>query len=152
VITPAVERLREELRIPGMVVLQFGFEGGPANPHRLENHPVDAVVYTGTHDHDTAAGWFASLPRAARVASGFDPREPHWSLIDLALSSRARVAIVPAQDVLGLGREARLNHPGRAEGNWSWRLDRGALTEDLAVRLREATERHRRLPASLPGD
>jgi 4-alpha-glucanotransferase len=147
-ITPAVERLREELRIPGMVVLQFGFEGGPSNPHRLENHPADAVVYTGTHDHDTAAGWFASLPRAVRAASGLDPGEPHWSLIELALSSRARIAILPAQDVLGLGSEARLNHPGRAEGNWSWRLRRGQLTDELAARLREATEHHGRLTNS----
>jgi len=151
VITPAVERLREELCIPGMVVLQFGFEGGSANPHRLENHPADAVVYTGTHDHDTAAGWFASLPRAARAASRLNPREPHWSLIELALSSRAGVAILPAQDVLGLASEARLNHPGRARGNWTWRLRSGALTEDLAARLREATVRHRRSPGPLPG-
>ena len=149
-ITPAVERLREELGLPGMVVLQFGFGGGRTNPYRLENHPVDAVVYTGTHDHDTAAGWFASLPRAARAATGLDPREPHWSLIDRALSSRARLAIVPAQDVLGLGSEARLNQPGRVAGNWTWRLRRGQLTEELAARLREATARHRRLTSSRP--
>ena len=149
-ITPAVERLREELGLPGMVVLQFGFGGGRANPHRLGNHPGDAVVYTGTHDHDTAAGWYGSLPRAARAASGLDPREPHWSLVDRALSSRARLAIVQAQDVLGLGSDARLNHPGRAEGNWTWRLRRGELTEELAARLRETTARRRRLTASAP--
>jgi 4-alpha-glucanotransferase len=139
-ITPAVVRLRERLGLPGMVVLQFGFEGGPANPHRLENHPENAVVYTGTHDHDTALGWWSSLSAAQKRATGLDPADPSWSLIERALSSRARLAIVPAQDLLGLGSEARLNTPGRADGNWSWRLRRGQLTPALAVRLGAATD------------
>jgi 4-alpha-glucanotransferase len=139
-ITPAVVRLRERLGLPGMVVLQFGFEGGPANPHRLENHPENAVVYTGTHDHDTALGWWSSLSAAQKRATGLDPADPSWSLIERALSSRARLAIVPAQDLLGLGSEARLNTPGRADGNWSWRLRRGQLTPALAARLGAATD------------
>jgi len=139
-ITPAVVRLREHLGFPGMVVLQFAFEGGRSNPHRLENHPENAVVYTGTHDHDTARGWWSSLPRAHRRATGLDPADPSWSLVELALSSRARLAILPAQDLLGLGSEARLNTPGRVDGNWSWRLRRGQLTRELAARLRAATE------------
>jgi 4-alpha-glucanotransferase len=138
-ITPAVVALRERLGVPGMVVLQFGFGGGRSNPHRLENHPVNAVVYTGTHDHDTALGWWSSLTARDQRATGLDAADPSWSLVELALSSRARLAIVPAQDLLGLGNEARLNTPGREGGNWSWRLRRGQLTAELAQRLRAAT-------------
>jgi 4-alpha-glucanotransferase len=140
VITPAVVRLRDRLGLPGMVVLQFGFEGGPSNPHRLENHPEHAVVYTATHDQDTALGWWSTLGAKQRRATGLDPASPSWSLVELAFSSRACLAIVPAQDLLGLGSEARLNTPGRADGNWSWRLRRGQLTPELAARLRAGTE------------
>ena len=143
-ITPAVYRLRDRLRLPGMVVLQFGFTGRRSSPHRLENHPEGAVVYTGTHDHDTALGWWSSLSRQAQRATGLDQADPAWSLIELALSSRASLAIVPAQDVLGLGGEARLNTPGRPVGNWRWRLRRGQLTSEHAARLREATRAHGR--------
>jgi 4-alpha-glucanotransferase len=146
VITPAVVRLRERLGLPGMVVLQFGFEGGPANPHRLENHPENAVAYTGTHDQDTALGWWSSLTAAQQRATGLDRVDPSWSLAERALSSRARLAILPVQDLLGLGSEARLNTPGRVDGNWSWRLRRGRLTAELAQRLRAATAAARRLP------
>jgi 4-alpha-glucanotransferase len=145
-VTPAVYALRDRLGLPGMVVLQFGFSGGPSNPHRLENHRAHAVVYTGTHDHDTVLGWWRSLPARKRRETGLDPADPAWSLIELTLSSRARLAIVPAQDVLGLGSDARLNTPGRSQGNWSWRLRRGQLTSEHAARLRAATERHGRQP------
>jgi 4-alpha-glucanotransferase len=138
-VTPAVYALRDRLGLPGMVVLQFGFSGGRSNPHRLENHREHAVVYTGTHDHDTALGWWHSLPARRRRETGLDPADPAWALIELALSSRARLAIVPVQDVLGLGSEARLNTPGRPDGNWKWRLRRGQLTSEHAARLREAT-------------
>jgi len=139
VITPPVERLRDELGLPGMRVLQFGFGGGPDDPHRAENVPEHAVVYTGTHDNDTTRGWFEALRPEERAATGLDPEEPHWGLIRQALGSRARLAVVPAQDVLGLDNAARMNFPGRAEGNWSWRLRRGQLSDDLAARLREET-------------
>ena len=112
VITPPVERLRLELGLPGMVVLQFGFRGGPRNPHRPENHVELLVVYTGTHDTETAVGWWDSLSPRARRSTGLDPAEPHWSLIELALASPAVLSILPAQDVLGLGSEARMNRPG----------------------------------------
>ena len=144
-ITQAVYRLRDELRLPGMAVLQFAWEGGPSNPHRLENHRERMVVYTGTHDHPTAREWFESLPPSRRRATGLDLAEPHWSLIRLALSSRAALALIPLQDVLGLGGEARLNIPGRSRGNWLWRLCRDALTDELATRLRAETERSGRL-------
>jgi 4-alpha-glucanotransferase len=148
VITPAVARLRDTLGFPGMVVLQFGFDpGDPRSVHRVENHAVNRVVYTGTHDHDTARGWYESLdpPLRSRVdatiaSMGVREREPWWSLIRLALASRATVAMMQVQDVLGLGSEARMNAPGRVGGNWRWQMERGALTPALARRLREATE------------
>jgi 4-alpha-glucanotransferase len=143
-ITPPVYRLRDELGLPGMVVLLWAFRGPRTNLHRLENHHRLSVVYTTTHDTDTAVGWFGSLRPRHRAATGLDPAEPHWGLIDLAYSSRAALAVVPAQDVLGLGGEARMNRPGVPEGNWGWKLERGALTPALARRLRGLAERHRR--------
>jgi 4-alpha-glucanotransferase len=145
VITPPVERLRDELGIPGMVVMQFGFDGPQSNPHRLENHVRRSVVYIATHDMDTAVGWWRTLPQRVRRASGLPGIEPNWELIDAAFSSRAALAIVQAQDILGLGSEARMNMPGTTGGNWSWRLRRGQLTKSLAARLREVTEAAGRL-------
>ncbi len=155
VITPAVTRLRESLGFPGMVVLQFGFDPrAPRSVHRFENHVEDRVVYTGTHDHDTARGWYDGLSvdmrsfvDASFARHGVVERQPWWSLIRLALKSPARVAMVQAQDVLGLGSEARMNDPGRAAGSWRWRMEGGALTPALARRLREATEEAGRLAA-----
>ena len=139
VITPAVNRLRDELGLPGMAVMHWAFGGGRGNPHALANHREHQVVFTGTHDNDTAAGWFRSLRRREQARTGLDPREPNWSLIALALSSRAALALIPAQDVLGLGSEARMNTPGRPSGNWRWRLRRGQLTDEHAARLGELT-------------
>jgi 4-alpha-glucanotransferase len=155
VITPPVTRLREALGFPGMVVLQFGFDGeDPDNVHRLENHAVDRIVYTGTHDHDTARGWYESVDATIRArldetaaSKGVREREPWWSLIRLALGSPARIAMMQAQDLLGLGSEARMNAPGRVGSAWRWRLEPGALTPALARRLREATEAAGRLVA-----
>jgi 4-alpha-glucanotransferase len=144
-ITPPVDRLRDELGLPGMVVLLWAFRGGRRNPHRLENHRSNSVAYTSTHDTDTAAGWFSGLRPRQRAATGLDPSEPGWGLIELAYSSRASLALVPAQDVLGLGSEARMNRPGMSRGNWSWRLERGALTPALAGRLRGLAEQHGRV-------
>ena len=148
VITPAVARLRDSLGFPGMVVIQFGFDpSDPGSVHRFENHAVDRVVYTGTHDHDTARGWYSSLDPETRArvdavveAVGVRERQPWWSIIRLALASRSRVAMMQAQDVLGLGSEARMNAPGRVGTAWRWRMERGALTPALARRLRAATE------------
>jgi 4-alpha-glucanotransferase len=139
VITAPVERLRRELGLPGMHVLEFGFEGGRANPHALPNHEKNGLVYTSTHDTDTAVGWWSSLTAEQRRRTGLDPAEPHWSLIGLALGSRARVAVLPLQDVLGLGSGARMNRPGTVRGNWRWRVDEQALTHALAERLHDAT-------------
>ena len=139
VITPPVERLREELGYPGMLVLQFQFEGGRHNPHIPANHSENAVVYTGTHDMDTALGWWRALTPAQQAATGYDPADPVWSMIGAALASPAVISIVPAQDLLGLGSDARMNFPGTTRGNWSWRLEPGALTPELAARLRRET-------------
>src|SRR4051812_23435763 len=145
VITAPVDRLREQLGFPGMVVLQFGFDD-PDSIHRPENHTRDRIVYTGTHDHDTIAGWYASIPPQVRAEvdaaidrHGVREPEPHWSLIRLAFSSPAVVAMVQAQDVLGLGSEARMNQPGTTAGAWKWGLRGGELTADLARRLGGAT-------------
>jgi 4-alpha-glucanotransferase len=154
VITPAVERLRDSLGLPGMLVLQFGFEPDePRSVHRLENHVEHRVMYTGTHDSDTARGWFESLSADRRALldtslaeHGIRERQPWWALIRLAFASPARVAMVQAQDVLGLGSEARMNVPARAGGNWRWQLSPGALNKRLASRLREVTQEAERLP------
>jgi len=146
VITPPVERLRDRLGIPGMVVMQFGFEGPASNPHRLENHRRRSVAYVATHDCDTVLGWWRTLPARIRQATGLPGIEPNWELIELALSSRAELAILQAQDVLGLGSEARMNSPGTIKGNWSWRLRAGQLTKRHAARLRDATAAAGRLP------
>jgi 4-alpha-glucanotransferase len=144
-VTDEVFALRDELEIPGMAVMIFGYAGAPSNPHRLENHRELQVVYTATHDMDTARGWYESASAEVREATGFDPAEPEWGLIDAAFSSRAALALVQAQDVLGLGSDARMNVPGRPDGNWQWRLKQGRLTDALAKRLRETTDRHGRL-------
>jgi 4-alpha-glucanotransferase len=148
VITPAVERLRDQLGVPGMLVLQFGFDPHDRHsPHRFSNHLENRVVYTGTHDQDTARGWYESLDpeRRTLVDRELSERgiaaspEPWWALIRLAHVSPARLAMIQAQDVLGLGSEARMNDPSRAGGSWRWRMQRGALTPALARQLREAT-------------
>lgn len=127
-ITPDVEELRDTLGFPGMVVILFADSTAKRDsPHRLENHREHQVVYTSTHDTDTLRGHFPD-------------REP-WELIELALSSRAALAMIPAQDVLGLGSEARMNTPGVQHGNWRWKLEPGQLTAELAQRLRGATKR-----------
>jgi len=145
VITPAVYRLRDAFGLPGMVVLQWGYGGPPTNIHSPPNHPEYAVVYTSTHDTETAVGWYDSLTKRRRIATGLDPVEPNWSIIDVAMHSRARLAVVPLQDVLGLGNDARMNRPGVVHGNWQWRYERRQLTDGLAARMREETKAGRRL-------
>jgi 4-alpha-glucanotransferase len=156
VITPAVRRLRDELGLPGMSVLQFAFDpADPHGPHRFENQVENQVIYTATHDHDTVRGWYESLDQGTREAVGAElarcglraGREPWWALIRLAFSSPARLAIVQAQDVLGLGSEARMNRPATTGGNWRWQLERGALTPAVARRLLDATGEAGRLAA-----
>ena len=121
-ITPDVERLRDELAFPGMAVLIWAFSGPKTSPHRFENYRERQVLYTSTHDTDTLRG---SLPR-----------RNHWKLIERALGSRPVLTMIAAQDVLGLGSESRMNRPGEPYGNWGWQLQPGQLTEELAAALR----------------
>jgi 4-alpha-glucanotransferase len=131
-ITPDVEALREELGFPGMAVLLWAFGGPKDSPHRVENHREHQVVYTTTHDTETLKGFF--------------PRRNSRRLVELALSSRAALCMIPAQDVLGLGGEGRMNRPGEAFGNWAWRLEPDQLTAELAAWLRKTTAASGRLP------
>ena len=131
-------------------MLQFGFDpGARANVHDVANHAEHRVAYTGTHDNDTLRGWYESLPDARRAlvdaARPGAEREVWWDLIALTFSSPARVAMVQAQDVLGLGSEARMNQPGRASGAWRWQLD-ALPSRELARRLRAAAEAADRAP------
>jgi len=152
-ITPAVDRLRKQFGLLGMRIVGRGFVKRHRHRHAVAAHVEDAVVYTGTHDHPTMAGWLASASEDDRAlaerdlaAAGIEGDDPEWALVRLALSSRARIAILPMQDVLGLGEEARMNHPGTVgNGNWQWRLEPGQLSAELARRLREATAESRRL-------
>ncbi len=145
VITPDVDALRADLGLPGMKILQFAFDGDPNHPYLPANHPENCVVYTGTHDNDTVVGWWDTASDWNRevVARtlGRDPGRDGvaWALIELALGSRAELCVTPLQDVLGLDGSARMNVPGIADGNWSWRVQPGALTDGLAARLRAAT-------------
>ena len=157
VITPDVEELRDKFGFPGMRVLQFAFDGKPDNPHLPENFPEHGrvVVYSGTHDNDTALGWYRSAPSEvqARVRSYlaehgirvFRPEEVPWALVAIAFESRAGLAVVPMQDILGLGSEGRMNYPSRPEGNWTWRLQREQLHLALAQRLSTLAQRTSRM-------
>jgi 4-alpha-glucanotransferase len=136
VITPDVVELKSAFALPGMRVLQFAFDGDPANPHLPYLHERACVVYTGTHDNDTARGWYSHLDADTARRAGFylraPPAEVPAALLRAALGSVALLAVCPAQDLLGLGSEARLNTPGTVSGNWRWRLPSGALGADLA--------------------
>jgi 4-alpha-glucanotransferase len=143
-ITPEVEVLRLELKMPGMKVLQFGFSDKGAHiylPHRFE---PESVAYTGTHDNDTTQGWWATAGKAERDAVeayvGPVQDRPVWPLIRATAASVAQLAIVPAQDLLELGSEARMNTPAVAAGNWSWRVPDGSWTSELAARLAALAE------------
>jgi 4-alpha-glucanotransferase len=143
-ITPAVHAFRARLGIPGMRVLQFGFSDPGAHmylPHRFE---PNTVVYTGTHDNDTTLGWWqcCSDKERAHAASylGGNANDIHWELIRAAAGSVAALCIFPLQDILGLGSEARMNVPSRADGNWTWRYRPGTLTKELAERLATLVE------------
>ncbi|MBD2567805.1 4-alpha-glucanotransferase [Anabaena lutea] len=151
IITPPVEALRDQFEFPGMKVLQFAFGSDPGNPFLPFNYPRNAVVYTGTHDNDTTVGWFNSANDYEKqnlllYLGSISPDGIHWDLIRLALSSIANQAIIPLQDVLGLGNQARMNYPSTAEGNWDWRYQGGVLSGELCDRLRNLTKLYGRAP------
>jgi len=153
-ITPDVESLRDQFQIPGTRVLQFAFDGNEDNPHLPQNFVNNTVVYSGTHDNPTSREWFEELTKGQQeiVSSKYlnesNDRtiEPGPALMRLAWSSRAALAIAPLQDLLNLGREARMNVPGRAGGNWRWRYTDEMLMDKPFARLRDLTANSKRLP------
>lgn len=154
-ITPEVHELRDRWNLPGMRVLQFAFvDESPANPHKPHNFIRDCVVYTGTHDNDTSAGWFAAISHdrdraekeAALLYMGRNGADAVWNFIRLALSSVANTAILPMQDILGLGSEARMNTPSTVGSNWNWQMLEDYLNSELALRLRKMNQLYGRLP------
>jgi 4-alpha-glucanotransferase len=148
-ITPDVIALRESLGIPGMRVLQFGFDGDLQNLHLPHRHAPDSVCYTGTHDNPTTLGWWRSLDDDARAyvarCMGQDDPPMPQGLVDWAWSSPAPLSIVPLQDLLGLDDAARMNVPGTESGNWRWRFSWDQVSDDFAVRLRESLARNGRV-------
>lgn len=154
VITPDVASLRDGFQLPGTRVLQFAFDGSLDNPHLPHNYVENAVVYTGTHDNPTTRAWFEELPESQRQivwrslqrAAGA-PGDAAPALMEMAWSSIAALAIAPLQDVLNLGKEARMNVPGRGDGNWAWRFGEESLTNVALEQLRELTQKSNRLGA-----
>jgi 4-alpha-glucanotransferase len=147
VITPEVEQLREAFALPGMKILQFAFDGAATNPYLPANYQGSHwVVYTGTHDNATTLGWWRHLDESVRgqVASvvGGEVHAPGWQLLEVALQSPAELVVVPLQDLLELGDEARFNTPGTTDGNWIWRLNRPV--EDLRGPLQGFADMARR--------
>ena len=150
-ITPDVYALRDQFHLPGTQVLQFAFDGRSDNPYLPQNYAHNTVVYTGTHDNPTTRGWFEELPDDQRQhlwnylkRPGGESDEVAWELIRLAWSSVAALAIAPFQDVLNLGREARMNVPGSPENNWRWRCTDEMLSAPAFERLRELTNKSTR--------
>jgi 4-alpha-glucanotransferase len=141
VITPDVVALRQRFDFPGMRILQFAFAGDASDPFLPHNHACDTVVYTGTHDNDTSAGWWATATdherHLARAYLATDGHDMPWTLIRTALASVADTAVLPMQDVLALPTEARMNHPGQASGWWSWRFQWPQIQPWHAGRLAE---------------
>jgi 4-alpha-glucanotransferase len=156
VITPEVVELRERYGLPGMKVLQFAFDSGPDNPFLPHNFTRMAVAYTGTHDNDTTRGWYETAAEDeqdyCRRYLMSDGRDISWDLIRAIWSSVANWAVTPLQDVLSLEGAARMNYPGRSEGNWSWRVRREQLTAETAARLRDLSQRYGRLVPAKTGD
>jgi 4-alpha-glucanotransferase len=158
VITPEVIALREQFGLPGMQILQFAFSQGVARMDVPYMYQRNCVVYVGTHDNDTALGWFHNSSSPADRAQALrymgvernGGHEFNWDMIRLAQSTVADTAMVPLQDLLGLGSEARMNYPSRPTGNWGWRCVRSALTPELSRRLAELTQLYGRSRGSIP--
>ncbi|HKO62056.1 MAG TPA: 4-alpha-glucanotransferase [Pyrinomonadaceae bacterium] len=159
VITGEVDQLRGKFNFPGMRVLQFAFSGDEENIHLPHNYPANVVAYTGTHDNDTAVGWFNRVPVAGSLSTADEiesernfckeylktnGEEIHWDFIQAVSASNANTAIVPLQDVLGLGSHTRMNLPNSVDGNWLWRMKADALTDEIVTKLGSITEVHGR--------
>ena len=156
VITPEVEAIRHQFGFPGMSVLQFAFGTDPQAPtFRPHNYPREVVAYTGTHDNDTTVGWWSSTGKgdSTRTADEIraerdftrdylrtDGQEINWTFIETVIASVADTVLVPLQDVLGLGTEARMNLPGKPDGNWQWRYRASMLTAGQSARLKRLAD------------
>jgi 4-alpha-glucanotransferase len=157
-ITPDVGALRDQFRLPGTRVLQFAFDGQADNPYLPHNYVSNTVVYTGTHDNPTSRGWYEDLPAYQRQNLWRYLKSPEgeggqvsWELMHLAWSSVAALAIAPLQDLLNLGPEARMNVPGRAEGNWTWRCTEEMMSAEAFHFLGDLTRssnRRQSIPVS----
>lgn len=154
-ITPEVEELKNSFSFPGMKVLQFSFDFGADGQCLPVECPKNTVFYTGTHDNDTLLGWYKSClvnsPKVVNCINEYtglldkaDEHEICWKLIEFAYQSSADTVIVPLQDILCLGSDARMNHPGTTWGNWKWRFRKESLTPEIAGRLRELAVKYRR--------
>jgi 4-alpha-glucanotransferase len=150
IITDDVRALRDRFGLPGMAVLQFAFDGKDDNPHLPRHHRRNQVVYTGTHDNDTTVGWYLAQdePTKRRIALelGHDPVRMPDDLIEAAYASEASLAVIPMQDLRALGSAARMNFPGNAGGNWSWRFRWSEVDPAIAPTARARAERYGRLP------
>ena len=150
-ISDEVEALRKAYKLPGMLILQFAFDGNPDNPYLSHMHSQDDVVYTGTHDNDTTLGWFESLDEAMRIRVydyfGNPAADMPWMLIEQAMASTANTAIIPWQDFLGLDGRHRMNKPGTRQGNWQWRFDWQQVPAEFEQLTLALLEQHHRLPA-----
>lgn len=149
-LTPTVLRLVKKTGYPGMKLIQFAFDSREEGDYLPHNYPHNCVVYTGTHDNDTIVGWIQNLDKkdlanAKKYLNIHSSKELHWTFISHTLATVADTAIIPIQDYLGLGSEARINTPSVLGGNWQWRLVQGQLDEKLAKRIYELTERYGRL-------
>ncbi|MEM7554288.1 MAG: 4-alpha-glucanotransferase [Cyanobacteria bacterium P01_A01_bin.84] len=150
-ITPEVLALRDKFEFPGMKVLQFAFGSDPGNPYLPFNVPQNCVIYTGTHDNDTTIGWYETSSDWEKrnlwmYCGTLSPDGVNWDLIRLAYGSVANQAIIPLQDILNLGTEARMNVPSQGEGNWEWRYHPDSLSEGLSDRLKDLTVLFGRAP------
>lgn len=137
ILTDEVVALKNEAGLPGMKILQFAFDGDSSNDYLPHNYEINSVVYTGTHDNDTTLSWYESLVDVSRkqikdYINNYDDKAVCWGLIKLALMSTSKYAIIPLQDYLALGSEARINTPGLASGNWQFRIKPNALSDELA--------------------
>lgn len=151
-LTPSVLRLVKKTGFPGMKVLQFAFGDGAENAYLPHNYDRNCVVYTGTHDNDTVLGWYEKLSsktgKHCNKYFGIDEtegKELRWKFIRAALSSVADLAIIPMQDYLGLGSEARINTPSTLGGNWVWRMKKGAFTDKLVKKMKKETALYGRM-------
>jgi len=153
-VIPEVYALRDEFGLPGMRIMQFGFGNEESAKYHLPfSYTPNSVVYTGTHDNNTVGGWYDEAKKKKKTYNfnlfidyiGADRKNVHWEMIRETMKSVANLSIFPVQDILGLDRKARTNVPGKATGNWQWRMEQKSLTKKLAMQLSTETQTFNRL-------